>query len=105
MLQHEPTTKDRRFGHFGTVVEQCVQAHKQELLEFLLSEGARVEQVGRLIIVRAVVCGVTEDSKQLLVRYGATTDFHDEEKVETEAISSHQENDIGNASWVEGSNY
>lgn len=98
ILKHEPTAKNRRFGHFGTIVEQCVQGRKKELLEYLLAEGARVEQTGRPILARAMVWGVSEDIKQLLIKYGATTDFPDEEEVGMEARLSHQENDKGSAS-------
>ena len=98
ILKHEPIAKNRRFRHFGTIVEQCVQGHKKELLEYLLAEGARVEQTGMPILVRAMVCGASEDIKQLLIRYGATTDFPDEEKMEMEARSSQHANDKGNAS-------
>ena len=89
---------NRRFGHFGTIVEQCVQGHKKELLEYLLAEGARVEQTGMPILVRPMVRGASEDIKQLLIRYGATTDFPDEEKMEMEARSSQHANDKGIAS-------
>ena len=98
ILTHEPTAKNRRFGHFGTVVEQCVQGHKKELLEYLLAEGARVEQTGMPILVMAMVCGASEEIRDLLIRYGAMTDFPDEGKVEMEAISSQQANNEGNAS-------
>ncbi|MCJ1267961.1 hypothetical protein MMC22_007847 [Lobaria immixta] len=47
ILAHEPTAKNRRFGHYGTVVERCVMGEKKELLEYLLGEGARVEMTGR----------------------------------------------------------
>ena len=86
-----------RFGHYGTVVERCVQGHKKELLEYLLAEGARVEQTGRPILLRAKVCGASEEIKELLIRYGATTDVPDEEMVGLEARSSQQGNNHGNA--------
>ena len=50
------------------------------------------------ILVMAMVCGASEEIRDLLIRYGATTDFPDEEKVEMEAISSQQANNEGNAS-------
>ena len=87
-----------RFGHYGTVVERCVQGHKKELLEYLLAEGARVEQTGRPILVRAKVCGASEEIKELLIRYGATTDLPDEEEAELETTSSQQGNKGSNAS-------
>lgn len=98
ILKHEPTAKNRRFCHYGTVVEQCVQGHKKELLEYLLGEGARVEQTGRPILLRAKVCGASEEIKELLIKYGATTDLPDEEMAELEAKSFQQENNKGNAS-------
>lgn len=58
---------------------------KTELLAFLLQEGARMEMTGRPILLRAGVCGASEEIRELLVRYGATTDFEDEEGVEGEA--------------------
>lgn len=82
ILSHEPMAKNRRFGHYGTVVERCVTGAKTELLAFLLQEGARVEMTGRPILLRAKVCGASEEIRELLVRYGATTDFEDEEGVE-----------------------
>ena len=97
ILEHEPMAKNMRFGHHGTVVERCVQGHKKELLEYLLTEGARVEQTGRPILLRAKVCGASEEIKELLIRYGATTDLPDKEMAELEARSSQQENNNGNA--------
>ena len=80
ILAHEPTAKNRRFGHFGTVVERCVMQGEKELLEYLLSQGARVELTGRRILSRAEVCGADEEIKEILVRYGARQDFSDEEE-------------------------
>ena len=60
---------------------------KKELLEYLLGEGARVEMTGRPILLRAKLCGASEEIKELLIRYGATTDLTDEEVVEGGAES------------------
>ena len=67
ILEHEPTAKNKRFGHYGTVIERCVMGDKKELLEFLLGEGAGVEITGRPILLRAQVCGASEDIKELLI--------------------------------------
>ena len=53
-----------------------------ELLEYLLAQGARVETPGRPILLRARLYGASEEMKELLVRYGATTDFDEEEEEE-----------------------
>ena len=53
---------------------------EKELLEYLLSQGARVELTGRRILSRAEVCGADEEIKEILVRYGARQDFSDEEE-------------------------
>lgn len=79
ILDHEPAAKNRRFGHYGTVVERCVVGDKKELLEYLLGEGARVELPGRPILLRAQVCEASEAIKELLIKHGATTDFAEEE--------------------------
>lgn len=62
------------------VVERCVMQDNRELLEYLLGEGARVEQIGRPILLRAEVGGASEGIKEVLVRYGATKDFGEEEE-------------------------
>lgn len=80
ILAHRPEAKNQRFGHFGTVIERCVIEGKMELLEYLLAEGATVEMPGRPILLRARLCGASEEMKELLVRYGATTDFEEEEE-------------------------
>lgn len=82
ILAHKPTAKNRRFGHFGTVVERCVMDGEKELLEYLLGEGARVELMGGRVLLRAEVCGADEEIKELLVRYGARQDFSDEEEAQ-----------------------
>ncbi|KAK3177882.1 hypothetical protein OEA41_000014 [Lepraria neglecta] len=80
ILAHEPTAKNRRFSHYGTVVERCVVEGKKELLEYLLGEGARVEGTGRPILLRPEVCGADEEIKEVLVRYWARKDFANEEE-------------------------
>ncbi|MCJ1348807.1 hypothetical protein MMC31_007040, partial [Peltigera leucophlebia] len=92
ILAHEPTAKDRRFGHYGTVVERCVMGKKKELLEYLLGEGARVE---RPILLRAKACGASEEIRELLVRYGATTDLPDDEVAEGRGEASAAEKQGG----------
>lgn len=79
ILAHEPGAKDHRFGHFGTVVERCVSWNMKELLRYLLGEGAKVEQWrGKPILLRAEIFEADEEIKEMLVRYGARTDFADE---------------------------
>ena len=84
ILEHEPSAKDHRFGHFGIVVDRCVFNGDKDLLEFLLAEGARVEETGRRILVRAEVCGASQEIKDLLLRYGARKDFNEDGEVEAE---------------------
>ncbi len=67
-------------------------------MEYLLAEGARVEQTGRPILPRAKVCGASEEIKELLIRYGATTDLPDKEEAELEARSSQHGNNNSNRS-------
>ena len=62
-----------------------------ELLEYLLAEGARVEMSGRPILLRARLCGVSEEMKELLVRYGATTNFQEEEEEEGPGAATYRE--------------
>lgn len=57
-----------------------------------------MEQTGRPILLRAKVCGASEEIKELLIRYGATTDLSDEEEAELEARSSQHGNNNGNGS-------
>ena len=57
-----------------------------------------MEQTGRPILLRAMVCGASEEIKELLIRYGATTDVPDEEMAELEPRSIQQEYNNGNAS-------
>ena len=57
-----------------------------------------MEQTGRPILLRAKVCGASEEIKELLIRYGATTDLPDEEEAELEARSSQHGNNNGNGS-------
>ncbi len=58
------------------------------LLEYLLAEGARVEATGRPILLRARLCGASEEIKELLVRYGARPVSKEEE--EEEGLVGHQ---------------
>lgn len=68
---------------------------KKELLEYLLGEGARVEQTGRPILLRATACGASEEIRELLVRYGATTDLPDDEVAEGRGEASAAEKQGG----------
>jgi hypothetical protein len=88
ILAHRPEAKDQRFGHYGTVVERCVIGGERVLLEYLLAEGARVEATGRPILLRARLCGASEEIKELLVRYGARPVSKEEE--EEEGLVGHQ---------------
>lgn len=56
-----------------------MQGGKAELLDFLLGEGAMVESGGGSILLRARVCGAGEEMEGLLVRYGARTEFEEDE--------------------------
>lgn len=42
-------------------------------------DRARVEMPVRPILLRARLCGSSEEMKELLVKYGATTDLDEEE--------------------------
>lgn len=88
ILEHRPDAKNQRFGHFGTVVERCVANGKSDLLKYLLAEGARVEQTGRPILIRAKVWLASEEIKETLAKYGAKTDFSEEE-LEEEGLKEH----------------
>lgn len=55
---------------------------KKELLEYLLGEVARVELTGKPVLLRAKVFGASEEIRELLVRYGATTGLADDEAAE-----------------------
>lgn len=79
ILAHRPEAKNQRFGHYGTVLEQCVMMKNMELLKYLLAEGARVEMPGRPILLRARLCGASEEMNELLLSYGATTEFDEED--------------------------
>lgn len=70
---------------------------KKELLEYLLGEGARVEMTGGPILLRAKMCGASEEIRELLVRYGPTTDLDlaDEELAEEGGKSEQQRNNKG----------
>ena len=96
ILAHKPGAKDRHFGHHGTVVERCVQSGYIELLKYLLGEGARVERTDKPIMLRAMVCEASEEMKELLIRYGATTNFSEEQAEWAEYCS--QQKAEGNAS-------
>ena len=55
---------------------------KKERWEYLLGEGAREELTGKPILLRAKVCGASDEIRELLVRYGAMTDLVDDKVVE-----------------------
>ena len=55
----------------------------KDLMEFLFAEGARVEETGKRILLRAEVCGASEEIKELLIRYGARRDWNEDGDWET----------------------
>jgi hypothetical protein len=66
-------------------------------LKYLLGEGARVERMDKPIMLRAMVCEASEEMKELLIRYGATTKFSEEEQAEWAEYCSQAKTE-GNAS-------
>lgn len=87
ILAHEPRAKNHRFGHHGTVIESCVSGKKKELLRYLLSEGAQVE-LGKSVLLRAEFFEADEEIKDMLVQYGARTDFAEEREPEGPSASA-----------------
>ena len=87
ILTYEPGAKNHRFGHHGTVIEMCVSSNNKELLRYLLGEGARVE-LGKSVLLRAEFFEADEEIKDMLVRYGARTDFAEEREPEGPSASS-----------------
>ena len=87
ILTYEPGAKNHRFGHHGTVIDMCVSSNKKELLQYLLGEGARVE-LGKSVLLRAEFFEADEEIKDMLVRYGARTDFAEEREPEGPSASS-----------------
>ena len=93
ILAHEPRAKNHRFGHHGTVIEMCVSSRQKELLRYLLGEGARVE-LGKSVLLRAEFFEADEEIKDMLVQYGARTDFYEE--LEPEGSSASEYAILGN---------
>lgn len=52
---------------------------QNQLLEYLLEQGASVESEHRPILVVVTICEASDDTKALLIKYGATTDFEETE--------------------------
>ena len=87
ILAHEPRAKNHRFGHHGTGIEMCVSSRQKELLRYLLGEGARVE-LGKSVLLRAEFFEADEETKDMLVQYGARTNFAEEREPEGPSASA-----------------
>ena len=88
ILAHDPEAKNHRFGHHGTVIEMCMSSKQKELLRYLLGEGARVE-LGKSVLLRAEFFEADEEIKDMLVQYGARTDFAEEREPEGPSADPH----------------
>jgi hypothetical protein len=85
ILEHAPSAKNYRFGHYGSVVERCIMWGEEELLTFLLENGAQVEREGGIpALKRAELCDASEGIKAVLRKHGARTEWTDSEAEEDE---------------------
>ena len=67
ILDHDPHWKDHEFsGHKGCVLEVAIWLGKEDVLEFLLSEGADMDGVGDELLVLAGTLGVGDEIVELI---------------------------------------